>query len=567
MPPALCRISVVFAGSLALFLGTPNPVCHIPFIILLYPAALFLASRMDSPFRLGWYAGIPGAASALYWIAVAAHRYGAFPWILAAPCSFLLGTYVALWGGCFSWLMARMQLSPGKRCLSAGCLWFLLEWMRGWFCSGFPWLTLSSGLAAWPVLIQPLCVLGEYGYSAVLAGIACAICEGIILLENEASFRRCGRHLVLGCAAAVVMIVAAGAWRLSAMPEILGKEGVPVSFLLVQGNIRQDLKWTQEYQRQTLEKYMKLTLDGVRRNAENSEAVHGKNKKIEIAVSSMGHREVPEKGVLGPAIPDVILWPETAMPFAYPSGKFSEELRFFVRSLGIPLIFGAPGVQKEPGRKTLLYNRAFMLSPEGKETWYDKEHLVPFGEYLPPAFNWKIFEGLLQGLGGFEPGGQQELFSIFPEKRRKLDMGMLICYEAIFPELARRRVADGAEILLNISNDAWYDYSSAPVQHLQLALMRAVEEGRFVVRATNTGITAVLDPLGGIHAMSKNNGEYALFQDGWQTGTVLALQSRTPYFYIHSWIPFCAAVLFLLICFSSAGGGNFFCRRMKSFLP
>ena len=125
---------------------------------------------------------------------------------------------------------------------------------------------------------------------------------------------------------------------------------------------------------------------------------------------------------------------------------------------------------------------------------------------------------------------------------------MLICYEAIFPELARERAAEGAQLLLNISNDAWYDYTSAPMQHLQLSLMRAVEEGRYVVRATNSGITAILDPLGGMHAMGSEKDHHALFVPGSLTGTALALQGHTPYFYLHPWLPAAGFVLLLLLC-------------------
>lgn len=535
------------AGSLAVFLGTPNPAVHVPLLMLVYPAVLLLASRTAFPFRLGWAAGIPGAAGALYWIAVAAHMYGGFPWLLAAPCSILLGMYVALWGGVFAWIMARLHtLSPVRRAAAAGVLWFLLEWIRGWFGTGFSWLTLSSGLAAWPVLMQPLSVLGEYGYSGFLAAAACLACEGLTLCGASVS-RKKGAALAAGALLLLAVAAGFGAWRLSVMPERLASGGTPVSITLVQGSVRQDIKWSSEYQRQTLERYIRLSVDGVRENVNAlAGARHSVPRASELA-PFMGRSGMPGDAALAPALPDVLLWPETAMPFAYPSGPFSEELRAFVRGLGIPLIFGAPGVERSPQGKTLLYNRAFLLSPKGDGGHYDKEHLVPFGEYLPPVLDWKIFESLLQGLGGFEPGTEEQLFTLTPAGRPKVDMGMLICYEAIFPELARARVAEGAGVLLNISNDAWYDYTSAPMQHLQLSLMRAVEEGRYVVRATNSGITAILDPLGGIHAMGSEEDGHALFVPGSLTGTALALQGHTPYFYLHPWLPAAGFVLLLLL--------------------
>lgn len=533
--------ALVVCGSLGLFLGTANPFFHVPGAVLVYPACLLLASRGRHPFRLGWCVGIPGAAGALYWIAVAAHMYGGFPWLLAAPCSILLGMYVALWGGLFCFCASRLLGLPAwKRSLALGLLWFLLEWTRGWFCTGFSWLTLSSGLAAWPVLMQPLSVLGEYGYSGLLAAVTFLLCEGVLCRREN---RRDGVRLLASGACIAAAVVVFGAWRMQALPEKLAAEGVPVACTMVQGSVRQDVKWSPEYQQQTLEHYIRLSVEGVRA-AMNGLAGTGRGPGREEIVSSLG---LPlgsrPDAALAPALPDFILWPETAMPFAYPASPLSRELNVFADGLGIPLIFGAPGVERRAGEATALFNRAFMLLPEGDAVHYDKEHLVPFGEYLPPVLDWKIFESLLQGLGGFTAGEGDRLFPLELKGRGRVDMGMLICYEAIFPELSRKRVAGGAQLLLNISNDAWYDYTSAPMQHLQLSLMRAVEQGRYVLRATNSGITAVLDPLGGVHAMGSASDGYALFLSGSLTGTALALQGHTPYFYLHPWLPALALAL------------------------
>lgn len=533
--------ALVVCGSLGLFLGTANPFFHVPGAVLVYPACLLLASRGRHPFRLGWCVGIPGAAGALYWIAVAAHMYGGFPWLLAAPCSILLGMYVALWGGLFCFCASRLLGLPAwKRSLALGLLWFLLEWTRGWFCTGFSWLTLSSGLAAWPVLMQPLSVLGEYGYSGLLATVTFLLCEGALCLREK---RQSGTLLLASGACIAAAVAVFGAWRMQVLPEKLAAEGVPVACTMVQGSVRQDVKWSPEYQRQTLEHYIRLSVDGVRA-AMNGLAGTGRGPGREEIASSLGQPlgSRPD-AALAPALPDFILWPETAMPFAYPASPLSRELNAFADGLGIPLLFGAPGVERRIGGATALFNRAFMLSPEGNAVHYDKEHLVPFGEYLPPVLDWKIFESLLQGLGGFTAGGGDRLFPLELKGRGRVDMGMLICYEAIFPELSRKRVAGGAQLLLNISNDAWYDYTSAPMQHLQLSLMRAVEQGRYVLRATNSGITAVLDPLGGVHAMGSASDGYALFLSGSLTGTALALQGHTPYFYLHPWLPALALAL------------------------
>jgi len=545
--------ALMAVASLGLFFGTANTVLHVPYAILLYPAALYIiALRSSSPFRTGWSVGLPGASACLYWIAVAAHKYGGFPWVLAAPCSILLGLYVSLWGGLFAWTVARMHDFPAwRRVMAAGLLWMLLEWTRGWFCTGFPWLPLSAGLAAWPVLLQPLSIIGTYGYSGLLAGAACLACEAPGMISEQKNV--CRFSAALGAVLLLGMPAVFGVWRMEAVPAKMQEQGIPVAVTMVQGNVKQNVKWSQEYQLFTLEKYLRLSTDAVRQNAD---AVRKSLKEeatplVPSASSSASALGLPigskDDAVLKAAIPDFLLWPETAMPFAYPASRNSEELRRFVRALGIPLVFGAPGVEYRIGERA-LFNRSFLLTADGDAGQYDKEHLVPFGEYLPPVLDWKIFEPLLQGLGGFTAGTGKQLFELKMQGRPAVSMGMLICYEAIFPELARQRAADGAHLLLNISNDAWYDFTSAPMQHLHLSLMRAVEQGRWIARATNSGITAFLDPLGGVHAMGEASDRWALFKDGTLTGTVLALRGHTPYFYAHPWLPALAAFMLAALC-------------------
>ncbi len=544
-------------GSLGLFLGVANSVLHIPFAILLYPAALYVfARRSHAPFRMGWLAGIPGSALSLFWIAVAAHLYGGFPWLLAAPCSVLLGIYVALWGGFFSWLMARRRAWPlWRRCLVAGLLWSFLEWVRGWFGTGFPWLGLSSGLAAWPVFMQPLSVLGAYAYSGFLAAVACLSCEALVLpwLDERTGGGRDRLQALALAGSMVVLLFGFGFWRMESVSSRLTREGEPVILSLIQGNVRQDMKWTREYQWETLQKYKRLSLEAVKRGRTDTLSAPGHRSEDDRArvreeiLSALG-RPFGASGEdlsLG-GVPELVIWPETSLPFIYGQSPYDDSLRAFVKELCVPLIFGSLGTRDET-QTPALHNRASLVDAEGKDVGsYDKEHLVPFGEYLPPVLDEKLFEPLLQGLGGFTPGRGDPPFEFFSKNHLAIRMGMLICYEAIFPELSRRRVADGAEILLNISNDAWYDRTAAPTQHLQLAAMRAVEQGRYLARATNTGITAFVDPLGGVHRLSSPGG--ALFTEAALTGKVLALHGHTPYFYLHPWLPGLTLLLLAIFC-------------------
>ncbi|MCQ2444909.1 MAG: apolipoprotein N-acyltransferase [Mailhella sp.] len=496
-------VMLSFAASAAVFLGTANPVVHVPFLIMLLPAVLHrIAVKGDAPFCSGAAAALPGTAAALYWIAVAAEHYGGMPWMLAVPCSIALGACVCLWNGAWTWAMARLRgLPPLKTAAAAALLWYFSEWTRSWVMTGFPWLTLSSGLAAWPALLQPLSLLGEFGYSGILAGTAVLAADP----RMHAFSSRTLRHAAVP-AALVLVLGAWSAWRFAWMADSAPLEGRPVDVVLCQGNIRQDVKWTPAYKADTLRKYELLTL------------------------SALG--EGPEK-------PDLILWPETAMPFIYPgTSPFPQELRRFAAGSECTVVFGSLG---SDGSGRLLRNSAFAVSAEGDIGRSDKRHLVPFGEYLPPVLDWEVFAGLLQGLGGFSPGEGDGILRLPLRRGGEAAAGMLICYEAVFPEIAREQAASGAELLLNISNDAWYDRTSAPMQHLQLSLMRAVEQGRFLCRATNTGMTAVADPLGRLEILRGGAGAPMLFESGMLRGRVLALRSHTPYFYLHPWLPLLAA--------------------------
>lgn len=528
MNPALFRrppasLPWMLLGAAALFLGSANPLVHIPMLVLLYPAALYAIGLTDPrPFRHGWWTGLLGAAAALYWIAVAVHDYGGFPWPLAAPCAVLLGMYVGLWGGLFARLVAWLRPLPAwRRCLAAALFWYLLEWARGWFGTGFPWLTPAAGQAPWPILIQGAAAVGAYGLSGLLTGLGCLLAEGALSAGKK---RR--RFILAACLLLGTLLLSGGArlYRSAARAD----QGLPVTLSLIQGNVRQDIKWNPAFQRATVNKYLALS----------GRAVAARR-------------------------PDALIWPETAMPFFYQDDALlAGEVRAFARETATPLLFGGPGYGAGRPGLVPLHNRAFFVDARGQNAGhYDKEHLVPFGEYLPPGLDTPLFEPLLQGLGGFTPGADlPPLRLVLENGRGEAVLGALICYEAVFPELARDRVAQGADILVNISNDAWYNRTSAPAQHLHLSLLRAVEQGRWLARATNTGFTAFVDPWGRLDTLGDIRDGSGLFIDGFLTRTVRARSGHTLYFVLHPWLPGLAfvALLFILCPFAR------FRRAMKN---
>ncbi len=458
-----------------MWFGFANPIAHIPLLALLYPAILtffaLCAKSARSAFIATFLTGALGSSATLYWIAVPVHDYGGLPWIAAVPCALLLGAYLGLYAGVFGWAMrAGSQKVPHRRygplllAIAGGCLWTALEHARGFLFSGFPWLTLSSAFASWPFAIQGASIFGSYALSGIFTGLSIAASLGGMLLfsrPRSVDARTAALPVLTLCG---IVLLGLAAWTAYRLNHETPKDRI-LTVLMVQGNIDQNQKWIESYQSATLKHYIGLT------------AMH-----LEKA---------------GAPKPQLVVWPETAMPFFFQSHPLGRDLLRAVQSLDIPLLFGAPGFTSVTGvarSKWPIFNRAYLLVP-GQSPWqtYEKEHLVPFGEYLPSFLDFPALQVLFQGVGAFSKGTRTA-----PLQLDNLALGVLICYETIFPELAQARVDAGASVLVNISNDAWFGLTSAPLQHLHQTVMRAVEQGRFFVRCTNTGITAIIDNKGRI---------------------------------------------------------------------
>ncbi|MFP5221252.1 MAG: apolipoprotein N-acyltransferase [Acidobacteriota bacterium] len=476
---------LILASAAASFLAFANPVARLPLLVLVVPWVLSALARQASgpkrAFKQGWLAGSLGASASLYWIAIPVHDYGALPWILAVPCPVLMGMVLGLYPAafCSALHVAGRGLRPLTLGVFAGLAWTALEALRGWLFTGFPWFPLAAALAPWPLAIQGASLAGAYGLSGLLAACG-AWLAGPGLPPRVAA---------VGLAA---VLSGYGLWSLDSPVA----EDDRFNAAMIQGNIEQAVKWDPETLSAAVQSY------------------------IDLSMSVASSR------------PDIYLWPETALTFfVQEPGPETSQVKAFVQKTGVPLVSGAPGFERV-GKATPVFNRAYLFSPQGTPRFYDKQHLVPFGEYAPFGQDIPILSELLQGVGAFTPGHNTS-----PLKAGRLAMGMLICYESIFPELAQERVSAGANVLVNISNDAWFGNSAAPRQHLELATLRAVEQNRFVLRATNTGITALIDPKGRVSS------ETALFQKAAVAVTGVGLITRTsPYHYAHGWLEAGAAL-------------------------
>ncbi len=501
----------IFCGAAGLWLGMPNPIVSFPAAALLYPASLFLlgtaSTSKKQAFRHGWLCGLAGASACLYWLAIPVHEVGGLPWVLAAPCALFLGAYIGLYGGLFSVLAHRLRKAPLWRAsLSLGIGWYLMECFRGWFLTGFPWLTLSSAFTPWPLAIQLASVIGAYGLGGVFAGLACLGAEGFRRMRaaEGSAWGPC-----VGALGGFFLIAVFGLTS----PDFvtLGTDSVRVA--LEQGNLDQNVKWEPAMQRLTVRRYLSL---------------------------SRASLDVPEA-----ERPELVIWPETAMPFDYrTAAEHPALIRAFARENGVGLLFGAPGFRRNLEGGVDAFNRAYLVGPEGGDLgWYDKEHLVPFGEYVPPFLDLPFLRPLLQGIGEFLPGRSTGplVSPVRGGTARPLVLGVLICYESIFPELARKQVAEGATLLVNISNDAWFGRSSAPEQHLSLGILRAVEQRRWLARSTNTGISAFVDPSGTVVLRG------GLFTAESLSHPVVPLTEKSVFFALEPWLPWAGLLFFLLL--------------------
>ncbi len=483
---ALSRLAVAFA------LGATLNLAFAPYgwwpLGVLAPAALFSLIRGLPPRPAAW----AGAAFGMgffgfgtYWLYFCLHGFGGVPiWltlVLQAALVGIMTSYVVLL--CF--LANRFWLKPGatRDWLVLPGLWMVFEWLRGWLFSGFPWLSLGyafidSPLKGWAPLF------GVYGVTWAVAYCAVAVS---VLVAAGASWPRRGIALAVLAAAFVIPAALSG-------HDWTRPDGAPFPVAAVQGAVPQDQKWQAANRDATIDRYSQLTAE------------------------AWGAR--------------LIVWPEAALPVLATSiPDYLDALRAVGRQHGADFAIGLVNYDPQTDK---YYNGLLVLSPEGGG-WYYKRHLVPFGEYFPvPQFvrNWMRLMSL--PYDDLTPGSEHQ--TVLSAAGQKL--GLTICYEDAYGS-AQLAVLRQATLLINVTNNAWYGDSSAPHQHLQISRMRALEAGRYLIRAANDGITAVIGPHGQIIARLPQ------FQQGVLHADVRPMAGLTPYARTGNYPVICGAGLLL----------------------
>jgi apolipoprotein N-acyltransferase len=424
--------------------------------IALAPLLLALTEgSIRHAFALGLITGLLYFAGTLYWITRVMVVYGSLHPFVAVLVNGALVAFLALFPALFAVIVRRLYGAFGRRALLAAPLvWVATELGRTYLFSGFPWVLLGYSQVSMLPIAQLGSVLGVYGVSALLGLVSAAAVDVAIAPPGR------GRYQTIG--AALAAVVAVGVWGSSRMSrDELTSGGERVRIGLIQGNVDQAEKWNPARAATIFDSYLKMTRQAI----------------------SEGAR--------------VVVWPESAIPFTFEDDRDrAEQVRLIARETQTTILLGSDEIER--GAPVRYFNSAFVVSPDGSTAGvYRKIHLVPFGEYVPLKEVFFFASSLVEAVSDFSPGTEPVLL---PVDGRSVSTA--ICYEIVYPALVRRFVREGSHLLTTITNDAWFGETSAPYQHFAQAAMRAIENGRYLVRSANTGISGVVDPYGRVLAAS-----------------------------------------------------------------
>lgn len=438
-------------------------------------------------FQIGFVAGLVHYLTLVYWIAYTMRTYGYLPWPVCISVLVLLSAILAMYVATFSAAVATLNLKPAAGIIVIPLVWVSTEYLRAFLFTGFPWEFLGHSQFRNLHIIQISDIFGVYGISALIALVNTVIAFLIPYRIGKPSREKAtGTTFAVAAIFAAVLLFAMnwtyGEWRLRTTDRLV-KSSPSVLAAVVQGNVEQSVKWNSDFQIATIDKYLRLSNDII------------------------GLR------------PDIVVWPETALPFYFGHNKpLTERATRGLQKMGTDFMVGSPAFKRRAGG-VAYFNSAFLTDSNGVvRAQYNKAHLVPFGEYVPLK-RWLPFLGkMVAQVGDFTAGTVGETI-LWRDHR----LGVLICYEAIFPYISRAMAKNGAVLLINITNDAWYGYTAAPYQLFSITVFRAVENRRSLVRAANTGISGFIDPMGRV--LSKTN----LFEENAVAMKVPLLEGQTFY--------------------------------------
>jgi apolipoprotein N-acyltransferase len=464
---------------------------------------------------LGTVTGTIFYAGSSYWVTYSMHNYGEVPlwlcYIILVIFAATLGVFTGLFAGTLALAIKRFD---GWLILTAPVLWASSEWLR-LKATGMGWNPLGYSQAFQPAVIQVARWGGVYLVSAILVAASTALVFGVVYLQNK-------RGIVVLTAVGVVAI-AAVLYGESLRPS--GDESGSVSVAVIQPNIPIDGAWDDpKFLREMFGRYLSLSEQAIQANAKDTTFTSEKRSAV-----------------------DLVIWPESAMNFEYDRDPdLRRKLSEFTQRNRVNLLMNSWGFAENSTATEPQYNSAVLISQTGQKVFeYDKNALVPFGEYVP-ARGWIPFMNRIKALAGDVTAGNRVTLAEVAGAK----IGTLICFETTRPELARTMRRDGASALAQISNEAWFGPTSAPRQMLTTAIFRAVESNIDLIRATNSGGSARIDRYGIVHD------ETPMFETAtrtWKINTEDESRADTMTFYTRHGDLFALACVVMSVLMSGAG--------------
>jgi apolipoprotein N-acyltransferase len=429
----------------------------------------------------------------LYWITRVMVRYGDLQGWVAVLVNAALVAYLSLFPAIFALVMRRLLIAYGTRAfIAAPVVWVATELGRTHLFTGFPWVLLGYSQTTVLPIAQFASLFGVYGVSMLVATVSAAAAATAVGDRGPAPAGRRRSSDARGLLrigplhVAVVAVIAVAVWgaRRAGGSE-LTRSGEAIRIGMIQGNVSLGERSDPARVPIIFDNYLQMTRKAIREGAA------------------------------------FVIWPESATPFVFENDPASAaRIRTLARQAKVPILLGSDQVTPSGnGIPTRYYNSAFLVQPDGTTGGaYRKMHLVPFGEYVPARHIFFFAAPLVEAVSDFSAGEEATLLPIDHHQ-----ISTAICYEVVYPDLVRQFVAGGSELLTTITNDAWFGETSAPYQHFEQAAMRAIEEGRYLVRAANTGISGIVDPYGRVLEQT------AIFQPAVLVGEARFLRTSTFY--------------------------------------
>jgi apolipoprotein N-acyltransferase len=457
--------------------------------------AIVRAKSTRHAFVLGWAAQTTAWLVMVPWVVRVMSHYGGLPYAAGVAIFIAMSLYLGLYGALFAAIVHRLRLGMAfLPWLLVPLTWAAIEYARTYLLSGFPWNLVATAIVDYPSLIQIDRFAGPYFVGALVLFPATVAAWWITQRPTGIA-----RVFVVG-SLCIVLLVWWGTGLVASKLNARPNASEPMTAALLQPNITQQMRWDESNVVTIYQRMIAMTEDAARNGAK------------------------------------IVIWPESTVPLSYTETDFFRaSIEELSKRHNIDIILGS--VATDPARSTRLWNSAFLVSNGTTIGHYDKIRLVPFGEYVPLRRVLFFAEKLVRAVGEFEFGTNEHPLV------GKVAYGPAICYEIVYPQITRTQVRNGASVIVTITNDAWYDGTSAPAQHLAQARLRAVEDDRYLLRAATTGISAFVDPTGRMLEsipMGRDGIIYAKFQ---------ARKTITPYVRFGDWFAWmaCAVVLIGLI--------------------